>query len=148
MQIGRPYAMEIEPNSISLAWIKQSPTLPECKTHVYMKVNKESAFELVKKNVSVPYVKISGLLDDTDYRFQIRVQHEQTIKEGPLSDVIKTKKSTAATLFKDATHIRENIYQLNVREDISARNEGARTRKLYLGTSLVDIETLMMYWIR
>lgn len=113
-----------------------------------MKIHEERAFELVKKDVGAPYVKISGLLENTDYRFQIRLEHDKKIEAGPLSDVIKTKKYTAATLTKDAKKIKEDIYQLNVREDTSARNKEARTRKLYLGTSSVDFEPFMMYCIR
>lgn len=84
------------------------------------------------------YATIKGLLENTEYTFQIRgVFGDQEGPYGPVNDKIKTKKSLGTTML-DRCILQDDSqkpykYKLPTVENKDARNENARSRQFILG---------------
>lgn len=92
-----------------------------------------------RSNTVKALMKMEGLQPQTTYVFRIKLINDTTGEErpfGPDSDPITTGESSALGMMKMSTMVYHNpilVYALPVSEVKAARNEYAKTRKLYLG---------------
>ncbi|CAC5383634.1 unnamed protein product [Mytilus coruscus] len=99
-----------------------------------------------------PIITVNGLQAETSYIMKVRIVNECTGTDGPFSeesDTIKTRQSPAIGMLKSSEKVSSDvpsIYRLPIKENVSARNESAKTRKFYLGTEGNDTteRTIMM----
>ncbi|XP_063417427.1 uncharacterized protein LOC134699954 [Mytilus trossulus] len=117
---------------------------PETQSAIWKTYNTESCFQ--------PHIEILGLTPKTSYIFKVRIVNKRTGEEFPFTDeseLIKTQESPAKHVLKKARKTKAGspaVYTLPIKENRSARNVKAKTRKFYLGTESVGVaeKTLMI----
>ena len=90
-----------------------------------------------------PEHTVDGLLQETEYMFKVKAHFEDTESEySDESDPIRTRQSPASVLKKACMKLQDGqpaFYKLPLNENIPARNEQFKTRKLELGTFLLRL---------
>lgn len=92
-----------------------------------------------KERCHKPKVTVAGLKANTSYTFKVKINDDKTGKDGQFtveSDPITTRESPALGVLMKAEKIEQGppkVYRLPIKENISARNEQAKTRKFSLG---------------
>lgn len=145
-ELGKPYSVESKSDSTVLQWRAERELTENEAYHIVFKEypnGKWRSYVSVERN-NRPKVTISGLKASTSYIFKVKITDDNTGKEGPLtveSDPIKTRESPALGVLKRAEQIEygpPRVYRLPIKENISARNEKAKTRKFFIGKEGTD----------
>ena len=145
---GKPHAFNIKSDSISLMW-ERAPEKHESFQICYKPENEDSRWKFYENYVEENNVVINGLMADTGYRFQVRgLYKDQEESYGPISDVIKTRKSLATKILESCgpsiVKTTPSKYILPVQENKMSRNTVARTRQLTLGKSKAILNVFKM----
>lgn len=128
-------------NHLIVKW--EDATLGENETYqVMFREGITGKWKLCRSNTVKAYMKMEGLQPQTPYVFRVRVINDISGEErpfGPDSDTITTGESPALGMMKMSTMVYHKpipVYALPVTEVKAARNNHAKTRKLYLGECL------------
>lgn len=133
--------VESRSDSIVLQWRTEQELTANEAYHIVFKEcfhGKWRPYVSIRKCIT-PKITISGLKASTSYIFKVKITDANTGKEGTLSiesDPITTKESPALGILTRAELIKNGppkIYRLPLVENISARNEMAKTRKFFIG---------------
>lgn len=129
-------AKEIKSDSILLFWEKPQEKVDNYQVRFKLN-NVDSKWKFADTSIEENFATIQGLMAYSEYVFQVRtVYEEQEGPYGPISDVIKTHKSSATTFMEFCVCLDSSNppkYLLPTEENLSARNKTARTRQLVLG---------------
>ena len=145
---GKPHSLNIKSDSITLMW-ERAPEQHESFQIRYKPENEDSRWKFYENFVEQNSVVINGLIADTGYRFQVRgIYKDQEEPYGPISDVIKTRKSLATKMLGNCgpsiPKTAPPKYNLPVQENKMSRNTDARTRQLTLGKSKAILNVFKM----
>ncbi|XP_071169828.1 uncharacterized protein [Mytilus edulis] len=139
---GKPYVTETATMSNHLIVKWEDATLGENETYqVMFREGITGKWKLCRSNTVKAYMKMEGLQPQTPYVFRVRVINDISGEErpfGPDSDTITTGESPALGMMKMSTMVYHKpipVYALPVTEVKAARNNHAKTRKLYLGSN-------------
>lgn len=134
---GRPILQEVNSDSVRITWTTPRVKV-DCFQVCYKERKKKSPLKISETKAEENYATIKGLLENTEYTFQIRgVFGNQEVSYGPVNNTIKTKKSLGTTLLGHCTLQDDSQkpykYKLPAIENKGARNENARIRQFILG---------------
>ena len=135
---GKPFPTNTKSNSMKICWDKPRKKVDSFQVR-YKPKNGESKWKLIETSQDSNYTTITKLMPDTEYIFQVRgVFGDLEGPYGPVSDSIVTLKSPTTDILKSCKYTTQEkspklLYHLPLRENIRARNEKARTKKMILG---------------
>lgn len=144
--MGQPYAPESKSDELVLQW-RTSRRLNENENYQIMfKEHPVGRWKHYTTNhaCTQPKLTITGLKPDTSYVFKVRIMDDARGAEGSYtkeSNPIATKPSPARHILGNAEKIEigpPNVYRLPIRENVTARNEKAKTRKFNLGELITN----------
>lgn len=120
----------------------------DCFQVCYGERNGKSPLKILETKAEENYATIKGLLENTEYTFQIRgVFGDQEGPYGPVNNEIKTKQSLGSTLLIHCVLQDDSKkpykYKLPAVENKGARNENARSIQFILGW-----KTLSLFFIQ
>ncbi|XP_052078202.1 uncharacterized protein LOC127716136 [Mytilus californianus] len=136
-----PYVTDIfHSDKIELIWDSLRPLTDEEAFQVSYR-DSNGKWKTVDKTTNKTIMTIRGLKAETSYFFRVRLINDTTGEEGQYSmqsDAILTGKSSALEIKKKSSLLKNStppVYQLPIKEDTTARNPSAKTRKFVLGDS-------------
>lgn len=140
-ELGKPYSSESKSDSTLLQWRAERELTENEVYQIILKEHPNGKWRpyVSKERCSKPRFTITGLKANTSYIFKVKIIDDSTGKDGQFteeSDPIHTRESPALGVLQKAEQIESGppkVYQLPIKENISARNKKAKTRKFFLG---------------
>ncbi|XP_063404458.1 uncharacterized protein LOC134687928 [Mytilus trossulus] len=152
-ELGKPYSTESKSDRTVLQWRAERELTEDETYQIVFKENPTGKWKpyVPKERCYKPKVTVAGLKANTSYTFKVKINDDKTGKDGQFtveSDPILTRESPALGVLMKAEQIEHGppkVYRLPIKENISARNEQAKTRKFSLGKEGTDtIERTVM----
>ncbi|XP_071148474.1 uncharacterized protein [Mytilus edulis] len=145
-ELGKPYSSESKSDSTLLQWRAERELTENEVYQIILKEHPNGKWRpyVSKERCSKPRFTITGLKANTSYIFKVKIIDDSTGKDGQFteeSDPIHTRESPALGVLQKAEQIESGppkVYQLPIKENISARNKKAKTRKFFLGKEGMD----------
>ena len=136
---SKPFATSIKSDCVVLSW--DMPISTEVQHfEIKYKTAKETTWNTVLIKDMTSEHTVDGLLQETEYMFKVKAHFEDTESEySDESDPVRTRQSPASVLKEVCVKLQDGqpaFYKLPLTENIPARNEPFKTRKLEFGTFL------------
>lgn len=152
MTPGAPRLVSAKSDRITLQWKNIGSLTSDFEYQIQYKQVSDGRWITHESTVShdSSTAVITGLKSRTSYRFRVRITNAREGKEylfSSESEQIDTPESPGLPMRYQSTLVKfgnPEIYRLPTKENIAARNETAKSKKMYLGKAVLILYSLFI----